>query len=98
MSTYTKADLKAYGINFRVDEFFIKDFFALKEAWKRGQRHLDCERSELDGDLRCLAAADWISLSDVRYVEENFIYSDRGFREGSICSRRLPSRRPVEPR
>lgn len=81
MNTYTKADLKPYGIKFRVDDIFVQDFFALKEAWERGQKFLDCERSELDGDLRALAGAGWISIDDVRYVEKNFIYSDIGFQK-----------------
>lgn len=76
-----RAELKKYGITFRVDDDFVKDFFALEEARARGQKHLDCERSELDGDLRCLAATGWISIDDVRYVERNFIYSDEGFRK-----------------
>ena len=74
-----RAELKKYGIDFRVDDAFVQDFFALKEAWERGQKHLDCERSAIDGDLRCLANADWISIDNVRYVEDNFIYSDVGF-------------------
>lgn len=76
-----KAELKKYGINFRVHDDFVKDFFALKEAWERGQKFLDCERSELDGDLRGMANAGWLSIDDVRYVERNFIYSDEGFRK-----------------
>ena len=77
----TKSELKKYGITFRVDDVFVKDFFALKDAWERGQEFLDCERSELDGDLRGMANAGWISIDDVRYMEKNFIYSDEGFRK-----------------
>lgn len=72
-------ELKKYGITFRVDEDFVNDFFELKDAVERSQKLLDCERSELDGDLRALAGAGWISIDDVRYVENNFIYSNRGF-------------------
>ena len=61
-----RAELKKYGINFRVDNDFVKDFFALKETWERGQKHLDCERYELDGELRCLANAGWISVDIIR--------------------------------
>ena len=72
-------NLKKYGIHFCVDDIFVKDFFALKEAWESKSRLLDCLQIQLDSDLRALLGAGWISLSDVEYIENNFIFSNRGF-------------------
>lgn len=78
--------LKKYGITFQVDEIFVEDFFALKEGWEQMSSVLDCLQTQLDSDLRALLNAGWISLADVKYVEEQFIYSDVGFRQArEIC-------------
>lgn len=73
-------DLGRYGITFRVDRSFVLDFFALKEGYETMAANLDILRQRLEHDLSVLYATDWISFSDVRFANENFIWSDKGFR------------------
>ena len=72
-------DLQQYNIRFRVDDAFIRDFFALKDGYEKKLPCIDCLKDELVGDLHALYTAGWISLEDVRFVESQFIYSDEGY-------------------
>ena len=72
-------DLSQYNIRFRIDDAFIRDFFALKEGYEKKLPYIDCLKDELVGDLHALYAAGWISLDDVRFVESKFIYSNERF-------------------
>ena len=66
MSMSNRIELKKYGIDFRVDDAFVQDFFALKEAWEEKSHLLDCFQTQLDSDLRCLSCAGWISVDIIR--------------------------------
>lgn len=81
MNTYTRADLKPYGITFRVDDQLIEDFCLLKDGWERKSSLLDCYQDQALSDIHALERCGWITRADMEFFEDNFIYSDKGFQK-----------------
>lgn len=72
--------LSDFGIDFPVDRVFEADFWALIDGYNNSVSHLDCLQSELLGDVRAAFDAGLMTKNQADFIEENFIFSDEGFR------------------
>ena len=81
-------ELRQYDVNFRFDNEFVENFFALKESWEHNAPDLKDIQAKAKHHLYELNNPGcWISWYDVEWFEENFIFSDRGFhRKAEECS------------
>ena len=68
-------DLKAYGIDFPIDAALREDIEAFLKAKEAGKKLLDCEASEIDGDIRARLNAGMLSRQQADFLYENFVYN-----------------------
>lgn len=70
-----KNDLKAYGIDFPIDEILQKDIVAFLHAKQSGKELLDCEAAEIDGDIRAGLSAGTLTKEQADFLYELFVHS-----------------------
>lgn len=68
-------DLKAYGIDFPIDEILRKDIEAFIQAKENGKTLLDCEAAEIDGDIRACLSARTLTQKQADFLYEKFVFN-----------------------
>ena len=67
--------LKAYGIDFPIDEILKKDIVAFVNAKQSGKALLDCEAAEIDGDIRACLNAGTLTKEQADFLYAAFVHS-----------------------
>lgn len=77
-----KRMLKDYGIDFNVSKTLETDFFALIDGVNNGDSYIDCLRDELLSSVHASYSAGLLSAQQAEFIEQNFIFSNRGIQNG----------------
>lgn len=75
ITSCVEQDLKAYGIDFPIDEILRKDIVAFVNAKQSGKALLDCEAAEIDGDIRAGLSAGTLTKEQADFLYESFVHS-----------------------
>ena len=68
-------NLKAYGIDFPIDDILRKDIEAFIRAKENGKKLLDVEAAEIDGDIRACLNAGTLTKQQADFLYENFVFN-----------------------
>lgn len=78
----SERNLKKYGIDFYVEKSLENDLFALIDGVNNNVSYIDCLRDELLSSVHASYNAGLLSVEQAEFIEQNFIFSNRGILHG----------------
>lgn len=81
-SSDSEKSIKALGIDFHIDKSLKNDLYALIEGIQNDVSYIDCLRDQLLSGVHASYNAGLLTADQAKFIEQNFVFSDRGISNG----------------